>query len=90
MALPPFLPEPTNIPKPGSSADAGRSSKIKPRVAARLLSGKPSLRDPDDRLANYRLGQTLQELHEPELSIPFLKQSGARAASGDCAGRTVL
>ncbi|HEY2250087.1 MAG TPA: FG-GAP-like repeat-containing protein [Planctomycetaceae bacterium] len=45
-----------------------------PRVAARCF-WEAVLRDPENRLANYRLGQTLQELHEPERSAPFLRRA---------------
>jgi len=44
------------------------------RVAARCF-WEAVLRDPDHRLANYRLGQTLNELHEPDRAAPFLKRA---------------
>jgi tetratricopeptide (TPR) repeat protein len=45
-----------------------------PRAAARCF-WEAVLRDPDHRLANYRLGQTLNELNEPDRAAPFLSRA---------------
>ena len=45
-----------------------------PRTAARCF-WEAVVRDPDDRLANYRLGQVLNELEKKEQATPFLKRA---------------